>query len=193
LGKQPHTPLRGPAHPAWKGDAARPEAKRTRARRLYRLGACERCGAAATDRHHEDGDTGNNTPENVRLLCRRCHMAVDGRLEQFRENGAQAAVRSRKAPQPCVLCGQLAKKRWKGRCHACEEFRRRNGFDRNEQAWARCHACGEVTTRLPRADGQPRWCKKPECTAARGRWHRRQRGLTRNAPRWYSRKRASAA
>lgn len=43
-------------------------------------GPCQRCGEApATDRHHVDGDPLNNVPDNIMLVCRQCHMDVDGR------------------------------------------------------------------------------------------------------------------
>lgn len=74
---------RGPDHKAWKGDAARIEAKRARAQRMFPLGKCELCDKPAVDRHHKDGDTGNNKPKNVQRLCRRCHMKTDGRLATF--------------------------------------------------------------------------------------------------------------
>jgi hypothetical protein len=44
---------------------------------------CVNCGEEKTDRHHLDGNTANNDPENVITLCRRCHMLVDGRLDDF--------------------------------------------------------------------------------------------------------------
>jgi len=79
----PIATVSGKAHPFWKGDAASTTTKRERAQKLYLLAACEICGAKAVDRHHIDGDTGNNTPENIARLCRRCHMTVDGRLAVF--------------------------------------------------------------------------------------------------------------
>lgn len=82
--------MRGANNPRWVGEAAGEEAGRKRAQRLYDLGDCERCGAAATDRHHRDGNTHNNAPENIERLCRSCHMKVDGRLEAL-----QAPCRAR--------------------------------------------------------------------------------------------------
>jgi hypothetical protein len=90
---KPPQPLWGPDHPRWKGDTALTQTKRDRARRRYRLGPCEQCGAPATDRHHKDGNTGNNEPRNIAILCRRCHQQVDGRaeamLERFRRVNAE--------------------------------------------------------------------------------------------------------
>jgi hypothetical protein len=44
---------------------------------------CDRCGKPGRDRHHRDGNTLNNEPENIECLCRRCHMEIDGRLARF--------------------------------------------------------------------------------------------------------------
>ena len=52
---------------------------RGQARRMYALRPCDRCGGEARDRHHADGDCRNNDPANIQILCRRCHMQVDGR------------------------------------------------------------------------------------------------------------------
>lgn len=57
---------------------------RRRARRRYRLGRCARCRKApAIDRHHKDGNPFNNKRSNVKGLCRRCHMIVDGRASSL--------------------------------------------------------------------------------------------------------------
>jgi len=76
----------GEQHPGWKGDSATcPAAGHRRARVLYPdLGPCERCKLKpAVERHHVDGNTLNNAPNNIQKLCRRCHMIVDGRLVKF--------------------------------------------------------------------------------------------------------------
>ena len=76
-------------NPMWRGDAAMPSTKRERARRLFGLsGTCEAegCTKPAVDRHHIDGDTGNNDRSNIRLLCRRHHMVEDGRLKSLKEH-----------------------------------------------------------------------------------------------------------
>lgn len=77
---------RGEDHYAWSGADVSVKGGRTRALRAYpKIGPCVACGAARAERHHVDGNTANNEPANVRALCRRCHMASDGRLEAFRE------------------------------------------------------------------------------------------------------------
>lgn len=72
---------RGERHWNWRGDQASVKTGRTRAERLYpESRPCEKCGKPGAERHHEDGDTLNNDPGNIRFLCRRCHMEEDGRL-----------------------------------------------------------------------------------------------------------------
>ncbi len=93
----------GPDHPQWKGDAAREGTKRARARRAYPLGKCERCERTAVDRHHIDGNTGNNAPENIARLCRRCHYAADGRIDAMRVR--MAALAAEKAARPACIRG----------------------------------------------------------------------------------------
>lgn len=74
----------GEKNPNWKGGAARIRTGRTRAERLYlQIGSCTSCGSPKTERHHRDDNTLNNSLDNVAILCRRCHMAEDGRLEKF--------------------------------------------------------------------------------------------------------------
>ncbi len=77
--------LVGEANAMWQGDAVSVEGGRKRARRMYKAGPCTKCGDPKSERHHINGDTANNTPENVELLCRKCHMTEDGRLEASRE------------------------------------------------------------------------------------------------------------
>ena len=74
----------GERHPRWEGDAVSQKGGRARALRRFPPGPCETCGSAEGERHHVDGDTVNNASANVRMLCRRCHMLEDGRLERFR-------------------------------------------------------------------------------------------------------------
>lgn len=71
----------------WKGDAAKQRSGRSRALRLYpTIGPCRKCGAKKAERHHINGNTLDNSPENIEALCRRCHMDSDGRLEASREH-----------------------------------------------------------------------------------------------------------
>lgn len=42
---------------------------------------CERCGELKSplNRHHLDGDIGNNDPANIRKICYSCHNVVEPR------------------------------------------------------------------------------------------------------------------
>lgn len=110
-------------HYAWKGDKAKKSTKRQRAQRQYALGPCERCGEPGTDRHHKDDNTGNNVPTNIEILCRRCHMLTDGRLEKL-----IILVKVPRQPlKPCINCGRIYKPLRHGRCGACDVYFRRTG------------------------------------------------------------------
>lgn len=58
-------------------------------------------------------------------LCRRCHMAEDGRMKHFvaaaggRKDGPQP-------PKPCAVCARDAKPLRRGLCHRCDERKRRD-------------------------------------------------------------------
>jgi hypothetical protein len=117
----------GTDHHYWKGDGARDDVKHARARRLYRvLGSCERCGGKATERHHKDDDAGNNARSNIAFLCRRCHMAEDGRLDALRIAGR----REPDPPRACENCTRLYKPLRKGRCWPCYSYLQRHGQER---------------------------------------------------------------
>lgn len=70
----------GAANHQWKGDAISVRGGRGRALHLFPPGPCEVCGAPNGERHHRDGNTANNAPENIARLCRRHHMEADGRM-----------------------------------------------------------------------------------------------------------------
>lgn len=100
---------RGPTHYNWTGDAVSEKAGRKRALRAYpTIGPCEACGATKTERHHKDGNTANNAPDNIAALCRRCHMIADGRLADVT---AQAVARL-----PCAIAAAAAEKRARTSC-----------------------------------------------------------------------------
>lgn len=108
----------------WKGDAAGADTKRNRARRRYALGPCVLCGAPGCDRHHKDGNTGNNVPENIAVLCRKCHMLIDGRMDAIHR------IDRKRPAKPCLNCQRLSKPLRKGRCHACHEYLSQRGVER---------------------------------------------------------------
>lgn len=55
-------------------------------------------------------------------LCRRCHMAEDGRLEAFADNRPRFTPQP---PKPCADCGELYKPLRRGQCNRCYLRRRR--------------------------------------------------------------------
>src|SRR5262245_35697492 len=69
----------------WRKENITAIAGHVRAQKLYpKLGRCERCRRRATDRHHIDGNPLNNTPMNIKRVCRRCHIVLDGRMKAMR-------------------------------------------------------------------------------------------------------------
>lgn len=72
---------RGEQHHNWRGDGVSRKGGRKRALRTYvDIGPCVQCGATRAERHHKDDNTANNAPDNIEILCRRCHMMADGRI-----------------------------------------------------------------------------------------------------------------
>ena len=80
----------GHLNPNWKGDAVKEISARSRTQRWFTdIGPCSICGEERSERHHRDGDTRNNEPQNIVILCRRCHMKEDGRLASLLEMSAK--------------------------------------------------------------------------------------------------------
>ena len=80
--------LRGMNPGAWPSTTVNPESCRNQARKLFKAmpSLCERCkDCEPRDRHHKDGNTRNNLRSNILFLCRRCHMAMDGRLDRLNQ------------------------------------------------------------------------------------------------------------
>lgn len=117
-------------NPCWKGSEATDNTKRQRVVRRFELKDCEICGSSGIDRHHKDNNLNNFKPENIIIVCRRCCMKLDGRLEKFREQALKAGDRLRKPPIKCKICGELKKHQSHGRCHTCSEYFRRKGIER---------------------------------------------------------------
>lgn len=86
-------------NPQWKGNDAGAVSGRTRAQHKYlNIGPCQRCGSTkSVERHHINGDTLNNQPDNVEFVCRRCHMKVDGRLDKLIATGKVVRRKGREA------------------------------------------------------------------------------------------------
>jgi hypothetical protein len=67
------------------------------------------------------------------ILCRRCHMAVDGRLEANAKRAHKINAKARKkAPKHCRICNRPVPIGYtkKGRCKTCDTYWRRNGSER---------------------------------------------------------------
>lgn len=116
----------GERNPMWRGAEASAPSGRSRARQRYDLGPCEVCERPAVDRHHRDGDTHNNEASNVQSLCRRCHMAADGRLDRLRRLGPKR----KPVEQPCRNCGRMVLSIRTIRCGACAQYWRFYGVER---------------------------------------------------------------
>jgi len=106
----------------------KPATGRARARSQFSLApTCAKCGVkrekynyVRLERHHKDGNPLNNDPSNIETLCRNCHMEVDGRIiwnnpDKWHE---------------CIICGQKKYPLRKGRCEACNSYRRYHGHDK---------------------------------------------------------------
>jgi len=73
---------KGQDHYRWDGDNVSVKGGRARALRTYpKVERCSECRATRIERHHIDGNTANNEPSNIQMLCRRCHMIADGRMD----------------------------------------------------------------------------------------------------------------
>lgn len=74
----------GERNPNWKGNNVSVTGGNQRARSLFRnIGTCEKCGCSTSERHHKDGNSRNNDPSNILVVCRRCHMKDDGRMDKW--------------------------------------------------------------------------------------------------------------
>lgn len=136
-------------HPFWRGDLATKNVKRKRAERRYEMGPCERCGQPGHDRHHLDGDPGNNRPDNVEILCRSCHMQADGRMDQLLAAGRRIHQRARErthcknghplTPENTYIPPSRPTRRVCRQCHR-EEQARRTEEKREREGWVRRRA-----------------------------------------------------
>jgi hypothetical protein len=82
-------------------------------RRAVLKSSCETCGSGspALDLHHLDGDRTNNSPDNLRTLCDRCHTSL---------HWATGKTAWRRHSPTCEVCGRAAK-----RLGLCETHRSR--------------------------------------------------------------------
>lgn len=72
----------GPNNVRWSGDTPTLNGGRQRARKLFPgEHLCEIAGCSKkAERHHKDGNTGNNERSNIAFLCHRHHVLEDGRM-----------------------------------------------------------------------------------------------------------------
>lgn len=73
---RPMPERRGEKHPLWKGDHARKNQGRGRARYWNPRQPCQVCGAEKSELHHVDGNTLNNEQSNLMHLCRPHHRRI---------------------------------------------------------------------------------------------------------------------
>jgi hypothetical protein len=117
-------------HPLWRGVNASQNNKRKRARTRWELTLCEKCGSPATDRHHKTGNLDDCSKNEIQILCRKCHMEIDGRLNLLIKKAKNRP--SPRIKKPCVNCGDNFFPLRKGLCHKCNEYLRRHKCARPE-------------------------------------------------------------
>ena len=121
---------------------------------LRAVTVCAHCGAQPIDWHNPDHihrpteRIGTMRTRNRRLdlvkaeiarctpLCRRCHMAEDGRLKALIAVGATVHARKLASPgKPCSVCGRVTKPLRKTLCSRCYDRRRYHdpASDRKQQ------------------------------------------------------------
>lgn len=66
----------GPNNGMWKGDQSDKDTARERARRIFKT-------PKGYEIHHIDGNPYNNSPENLKIVTRREHMIIDGRMDKL--------------------------------------------------------------------------------------------------------------
>ena len=84
---------RGANNPSWKGGLSKSTICRIVRKVLTDAGrdqfVCESCGARRgyrQDIHHKDGNRANNVPENLAVLCPRCHNYAHNKLHESRRD-----------------------------------------------------------------------------------------------------------
>lgn len=80
-------------HPGWKGGIHQQTQRKiieTQRGKPFNKIVCDICGGTDTAKdkrrlsvHHKDGDKSNNNPENLAVLCHRCHRRVHNRSDQL--------------------------------------------------------------------------------------------------------------
>ena len=96
----------GKEHPNWKGDEITERSGRSRAKAMYpEIGPCVECGSVNAERHHNDENTRNNSPDNIIPLCRDCHTKRHPRsrerIHKMQSLGVIAAAKRKHEQQTC--------------------------------------------------------------------------------------------
>lgn len=85
---------------------------RKRAQRMFPMKQCEMCGGATTlQRHHVDGNVMNNDPDNVKVLCQKCHTKVHMMIGNWGKGAVKIAA--------CLVCGKSFKPKRTRRAKLC--------------------------------------------------------------------------
>lgn len=73
---------RGPKNPNWKGGVSdypnHHQMKKIRKEKIKEVGKCEDCGTKSKklEVHHLDKSKTNHAPENLRVVCHKCHVSL---------------------------------------------------------------------------------------------------------------------
>lgn len=139
---------RGPDCYNWKGEEACSASKNQRAKAYTRYKKrCDRCKLGkGIDSIYKDGNKDNLDPDNIVFYCRRCRMELDGTIEIIKEIHRQKKFRE------CKVCGKITNRFWYDRCNSCNEFFRRNGFERSEKREGKkdsvnCIICNDLVSK----------------------------------------------
>ena len=111
------------------------------------------------------GMTGKHPPESSREKMSAAQKRRGGPDAEARAKAAATKAANPIPMQSCFICGTETRSIRKGRCHACDEYRRRKGVERPwprdpsickyghqlESAGARCKICARDATRRCRA------------------------------------------
>lgn len=113
----------------WKGQEASKASKYMRLRRRIDKRPCDSCGNQSFDiRPKNPGAWDSIDPKDYQVLCRKCSMKLDGRLERFKELNNRP--RLLKPAEPCSNCFVPYKPLRKGLCHSCDMYQRVHGIVR---------------------------------------------------------------
>lgn len=129
----------GENHQNWKGDNITERSGRCRAKAMYPdVGPCVECGSVKAERHHNDENTRNNSPENIIPLCRRCHTKRHprsrDRINKMQSRGVIAAAELKRQQTQCKRGHELAgdnlfiTSEGKRGCKSCRKIHKRTYY-----------------------------------------------------------------